>query len=293
MRMASFAFMMLLLALAGSSALAQTATPSEIAFWETVRDSKNPAELQAYLQSFPNGMFAPIARARLSALGAKPAPAPSAPTQSAPERPAAPVIASTAPTAVAAEKRIPQAGDTWIYRLSYPRLRGQWGRPTRPQAMHAIAVSSVADDRIVDLLSVDGGTPVTFSHASGPTLLAQGMSIFSPYLAAFTSLPVTGRLGAVAISEPACVRGFFCNAKGRISGRETVQVPAGKFLAAKVVVDQEWRGGAPRSTGGRTLTVWYAPEVSRAVKFSSRLVVGDLTPMDADFDLELVSYQLK
>jgi hypothetical protein len=45
--------------------------------------------------------------------------------------------------------------------------------------------------------------------------------------------------------------------------------------------------------GGRTLTIWYAPEVKRAVKFSSRPTVGDVPPVETNFDLELVSYQLK
>ena len=44
------------------------ATSVEISFWESVRDSKNPAELQAYLDQFPNGVFAPLAKARLAAL---------------------------------------------------------------------------------------------------------------------------------------------------------------------------------------------------------------------------------
>jgi len=45
--------------------------------------------------------------------------------------------------------------------------------------------------------------------------------------------------------------------------------------------------------GGRILTIWYAPEIKRAVKYSSRITVGDIPPIDGDFDLELVSYQLK
>jgi len=64
-----------------------------------------------------------------------------------------------------------------------------------------------------------------------------------------------------------------------------------------VIIDQEWRGGSvagPRLNGGRTLTVWYAPEIGRAVKYSSRLTVGDLPAVDSDFDLRaVVGYQLK
>lgn len=40
----------------------------EVTFWESVKDSKNPAELQAYLNTYPNGTFAALARLRIDAL---------------------------------------------------------------------------------------------------------------------------------------------------------------------------------------------------------------------------------
>jgi hypothetical protein len=40
----------------------------EIEFWQSVKDSKNPAELRAYLDKHPNGEFAALARLRLQAL---------------------------------------------------------------------------------------------------------------------------------------------------------------------------------------------------------------------------------
>lgn len=52
----------------------------EIAFWDSVKDSKNPAELQAYLEAYPQGKFAALARIRISALGGTPRPAPTAVT---------------------------------------------------------------------------------------------------------------------------------------------------------------------------------------------------------------------
>jgi hypothetical protein len=44
---------------------------AEVIFWESVRDSRDPAELRAYLQQFPNGAYAALARQRLSELGYK------------------------------------------------------------------------------------------------------------------------------------------------------------------------------------------------------------------------------
>src|SRR5262245_28577591 len=45
-------------------------TPSsvEIEFWQSVKASKNPAEIRAYLDKHPNGEFATLARLRLQAL---------------------------------------------------------------------------------------------------------------------------------------------------------------------------------------------------------------------------------
>lgn len=40
----------------------------ELALWESVKDSKNADELQAYLEQYPNGRFAGVARARLKSL---------------------------------------------------------------------------------------------------------------------------------------------------------------------------------------------------------------------------------
>ena len=40
----------------------------ETVFWESVRESANPAELEAYLARWPNGVYAPLARTRVAAL---------------------------------------------------------------------------------------------------------------------------------------------------------------------------------------------------------------------------------
>ncbi|MBF0095132.1 MAG: caspase family protein [Alphaproteobacteria bacterium] len=44
-------------------------TAVDMAFWDSVKVSKNPADFQAYLQKFPNGSFANLARTRLDSLG--------------------------------------------------------------------------------------------------------------------------------------------------------------------------------------------------------------------------------
>ena len=50
---------------------AQSAVPASIdlAFWDSIKNSTNPADFQAYLRKFPNGSFESLAHSRLAALG--------------------------------------------------------------------------------------------------------------------------------------------------------------------------------------------------------------------------------
>ena len=65
------AFLLMLSLLSVTPVSAQT-DAVEISFWESVRDSKEPVELEAYLKAYPNGKFAPLAMARLNRLIAPP-----------------------------------------------------------------------------------------------------------------------------------------------------------------------------------------------------------------------------
>ena len=53
-------------------------------FWESIRESSNPAEFEAYLRQFPAGVFRALATVRLAALRGPAADAPSADRQRAP-----------------------------------------------------------------------------------------------------------------------------------------------------------------------------------------------------------------
>ncbi|HUQ26824.1 MAG TPA: hypothetical protein VM140_14255 [Burkholderiales bacterium] len=289
--------------LACAQAHAQGAASSEeISFWETVRDSKNAAELQAYLDQYPNGRFAALAKVRLAALQ-RPAPAAPATARPAPAaKPAPGAVASFAPSAVTNETRMPQAGDTWTYQLSYPRTRGQWGQATKPSSTHVVKVGQVGDGQIIDQLSVDGGAVTDTTHSSNAYLGPQGASVFSPYLVAFRDLSRPASLGRVTSLDRECAARYICEASARVVGNEPVKVPAGTFNAVKVQVSHSWRSsgavsanasGVAGMSGGRNLTVWYVPELKRAVKLESRATVGDTPPVEPTFDLELVSYQVK
>ncbi|KWZ58232.1 hypothetical protein WK57_20570 [Burkholderia ubonensis] len=78
----------------------------EITFWESIKDSKEAGDYEAYLKTYPNGRFASLAQARLARLraAAPKAPAASAPAQTAsPAPPPAPVPAPAPASAAAAQ----------------------------------------------------------------------------------------------------------------------------------------------------------------------------------------------
>lgn len=71
-----------------TTAVAQSADDQkELAFWDSIKDSKDPAEYKAYLDTFPNGKFAALARARMSSLGGGQAPAAAPAATAAPAAP--------------------------------------------------------------------------------------------------------------------------------------------------------------------------------------------------------------
>jgi hypothetical protein len=126
-------------------------------------------------------------------------------------------------------------------------MRGQWGQAARPPSTHVVKVSQVGDGKIVDQLSIDGGTPSESTHSRENYLAPQGAPVFSPYLVAFRDLPQRGSLGRVTIREPGCSGRYACDASARVLGQESVQVPAGTFTAVKVVVSHDWRASGSGS----------------------------------------------
>ena len=76
----------------------------ELTFWESIKDSTHASDYEAYLQSYPNGRFASLARARMERLRAAapkadaPADKPPPAVKSVPERPRPPAAKAPEPT---------------------------------------------------------------------------------------------------------------------------------------------------------------------------------------------------
>jgi len=136
-------------------------------------------------------------------------------------------------------------------------------------------------------------------------LIAQGASVFSPYLPQFEKMTLGEALGYIESTDPRLPRPV-SSARRRAgsSARRWSNVAAGRFPAIKVVVEQTWRpaAGARSATRKEARAHERRPhahhsgtpaDLKRAVKYESRLTSGDKVPMEANFDLELTSYQAK
>jgi hypothetical protein len=246
----------------------------ESAFWESIRGSADPADFRVYLEQYPSGEYARAAREQLAALTAV--------------KPRTPALR------LASGGGLPAIGDAWTYRLTERR------RSNRTEREYVVKIASVSSTEIVEQFALDEGSPGELRHGPGAYLVGSGASVFSPYLAAFSDLTTQPELGMIAIADPVCSAQLTCDARATIVGREVITVPAGRFETIKVKVEHGWRG--PKTTmssdGGlgpdsRELLVWYAPAVKRAVKFTSRVApTARRVPFQANFDLELVSYQV-
>jgi len=206
-------------------------------------------------------------------------------------------VASIAPLGPSVMRtRLPQTGDRWTYRLVQPR-RGN----ARTDQTYVVRVVATSGSGVLDQVSIDGGAPVEWAHSKGAYLVTQGAALFSPYLALFDHLGAPAEIAPIGLLDRiTCSPPYQCSASARIVGRETLRVPAGSFETIKVVVEHSWTsGGIPlwnafsEGAGGRTLTIWYAEDVKRAIKYSSRRSAGSHAPLEPTFDLELVSYELK
>lgn len=78
---------------------------ADITFWTSIKDSKTAEEYEAYLQAFPTGIFAPLAKLRIKQLASgsgSPAPAAPAPSVAQPAPPPGPPEPESGPPAAGA-----------------------------------------------------------------------------------------------------------------------------------------------------------------------------------------------
>ena len=232
--------------------------------------------------------------ARRAAAVAKAAPRPESPVPDAP-KPEAPVAAAPKPAPAeppvappaARSPLLPVPGDTWSYRYVDGFRRGEVDRLT-------YRVERVGETGIDETLRVqkrpDYASRITVPREPrfvGHAGLEYAPPDFAPYLQAFQPLEQGAAL-------PAVNRVFTSDATipmtMRVAGREKVTVPAGTFDAIKVVAEGRGESFVNRIPMHSVVTIWYAPEARRFVKFDARTYERTLPQELATF--ELVDYKL-
>jgi hypothetical protein len=216
----------------------------EIAFWNSVKDSNDPALYEAYLQQYPGGNFAPIARVKFKQLATT---GRSAPLQQATVVKSAPAPAASAMARFgdSVEFACPKVGTT-IELSSGGTL--QFGSPQGALCSYtsapgsdlttASALGSFRGEaqKVQELWPLAVGKHVAFAYQAGP--------------------------------------GTFRQAEFRVIRHEPVTVKAGKFDTF-VIEARIWSpGGAGASTFGETVTYWFSPAVGYPVKITHRLESG-------------------
>lgn len=269
----------------------------ELAFWDTIKNSTNPADYRAYLDAYPQGRFAALARIRSEP--AKPAappavtPPPPPPVVAAPPVVTAPPTVPTppvtkpsplpAPQAAVVPPKPPTAGD------------GPLARPVRFTPPAPGTRFHFSSGSILEVVSVKGWV-LQLKGASGRTF---------PFVAccAFPNGRGHGRLERTGCSPPAPSCNYASPEGGSNSvekipplwplevGKETswesvgfspydnwqftartvredtVSVPAGQFQTFVFEIVEEGRN---RNIYRGVETYWFAPRIGFPVKYEAR-----------------------
>jgi len=296
---------------------AQSVDPAtiELAFWNSIKDSTDPADFDAYLKRYPSGSFAGLARNRVEAANRSPPSPNMPPTPESPSRPrtvaaleapaqaaqvsepsAAPTIALRAPDAAAirAGHRAPNIGDRWTYQFIDERHN-----VTQATISHEII--AVDADAVTEKLALVGKALQASQQQSalGPRVLERdlaGFNVteFAPFLAVRADLQV-GKTWADIPGLTHMSEFDRWRVQAKVVGREKVRVPAGEFDAYKV----ELEASRPHSVSPFdtlyvsriSLIAWYSADTGRVVKTVRKTFNLKNSILDED-RYELVNFKL-
>ena len=245
------------------------AAANERAFWDSVKETKNPDEMKAYLDQYPRGLFAALAQARLKAL------------QSTQVASIAPGVAETTKGPVNAPA-LPKEGDFWRY-----QGRNHNG-PDNPTHRVTKVGSGTVELRYVTNIGEQMALVLNSDWNPILQLGQQGLAElrFVPYASQFQFPLEPGKKWRSRYKgECGLLCNFEVNSESEVRGWERIKVPAGTFDALRIDVRDSYNHpfGA---TGAATGSVWLAPEVKRPVKYEYTYSGKTIN------DYELESYQI-
>jgi formylglycine-generating enzyme required for sulfatase activity len=156
----------------------------ELAFWNSIKDSKQVSDYEAYLKAYPKGRFAPLARARIDQLrasAAQPAATPSQPPAKPPPKPAGSGPTESRPSNETARAKVgarPQQGKA-------ARQAGSASAGQEPQGAHGTsgAMAALKDCNLCPVMVALSPAPFTMgSNGSDPSERpAHKVSLHTPF----------------------------------------------------------------------------------------------------------------
>lgn len=171
----------------------------EMAFWDSIKASQNSADFQSYLEQYPNGKVAALARNRLLALKDPAAREAQAQRLSA----TAAQTASLAPPSAMASA-LPKPGDRWTSRQID-------GRKNALQKEITYQVTEVSETLIRESVTLDNGTGGALACANAPVALGVRYQELektesAPYLTAFFKLQEGERWNEIQFKPATLIR---------------------------------------------------------------------------------------
>jgi uncharacterized caspase-like protein len=250
----------------------------ELAFWNSIQATTRADEYRAYLRQYPRGRFAELAQARIAAFSREKSTSSGASSRPGP-RPDA--LAATLLAKGGRPEMLPQAGDTWRYRVADRFRIGDLYLTTTVTEVTEEGVAetwtTTSDSKVRSIVvPIEAG----FYPLPGWSLTP---AEFAPYLLASGPL----RAGHKISDQQRSVERVVVPLKVIVEGEEDVVVAAGRFRATKMILrGQAQSRGAQR--GGPISAehiVWYAPSAKRFVKYMVSTRVGTLLQEDTLFEL--------
>jgi TonB family protein len=165
----------------------------ELSFWETIKGSSDPEDFKSYLQKYPNGQFAELARRRAEPSRNRPESTEAEPVRSRPE---------SAPTGDDAEndRQDNNNNATKGRTISGGVLNGKAISKPQPPYPPIAKASRVQGTVVVQILVDESGRVVSATAVSGPPLLQQAAAAaarqarFSPMVVSGQPVKVSGVL---------------------------------------------------------------------------------------------------
>lgn len=215
----------------------------------------------------------------------------------APAAPVATVASLNLPNRPASAREL-KIGDSWTYRLREVRFNKDLGSVT-----HEISGGDKRGIQETLRLGTRGDTqrrlPLEPRIFEQP--LDQGAMLFefSPFMPAFSELQPGATWSKIAgATSSDSINNWRFN--GKVTGRERVRVAAGSFESVKAELEGhlDLSSPMPRDPQSETIvayqtyTVWFAPEIGRAIKYERRTFNRVRRLLDHE-QYELVSYKLQ